>query len=141
MNEIIGFYVLNSEGDVIFIHEKYIQGSEHAIQIMWPRFLVAFQLFISELGANESKIVFENNKIYTSFDEKLDVHFVLKCTRIAKTPKMKDILKKTIKLFREETSKFESLFDLDSLFLTSLAVKVKDILDPVKPFDELLVDF
>jgi hypothetical protein len=142
MNEIQCVYIINSDGTPIFIHEKFTQGTDDVHHALFSGFVAAFQTFVLELGADETNIVLGNSNIFSSYDKKNKLYFVLKCSLDVSPKEMNQILgniKELVNNFLSE--KMDKIQDLEKNLLENLRDQINDLIIPksnIETFLEIL---
>ena len=142
MASIQSVYILDGEGNTIFTLEKFTQGSDEIRQMLFQKFILAFQNFISEMGADETNIILGKSKISSVFDPKQKLYFVYKSDVDADSEEMRAIIKKIQLGFRRKLAeKKTSIQQLDSFFFDELKGTINHILEPktnIQKFFEVL---
>jgi len=138
MTDIFGFWIFNSDGNLLFSLEQYAQGSQEFNSALLSGLISAIQNFILELGERSAEIIeLGNSKIFLARDG--DLIFVLKADPKVKDKKMSKLLEKSRDNFMTNYKKFLtseshirmhifSAFnkDLNELFGLNKGVKDKD---------------
>ncbi len=104
MQEIQSLFIINKEGNPLLVHEKTQQGSEELGKEFFYHFIAAFQMFLAELGSNETnEIELGKSVIYSIFENKNQVYFILKCSKSANSDKMRKKLTTIHDLFLDKS--------------------------------------
>ena len=115
MKEIHYIYILNSSGNPIFMRENYIQGSEKFNPALLSSFISALQVFASEFGADEMKVVELGNETDIKVKHK----------------KMFKLLNQIKTLFMEKFSQYSIADDeKKSEIMGSFVLELNNILEP-----------
>ncbi len=139
IKEIQCIYILNDQGNPIFIRENFIQGTENADHAMLSNFFNALQSFAMELGENETRSIdLETSKIFSIKDSVTNYSFILKCDRNAKPKKMFKILQQIYNIFIDMfTGHIHDFEEAKSKIMPSFESALDEIIEPVKKFESL----
>ncbi|MHA1149087.1 MAG: hypothetical protein ACTSR8_12685 [Promethearchaeota archaeon] len=142
MRNIQSIFIISGDGNTLFTHEKFAQGTDEIKQMLFQKFVLAFQNFVSEMGSDETNIVLGNSKIASLYDENIEVFFVLKSDLNAQSKEMRTMLKKIQLIVRKKLNeKKVSIQNLDPFFFEDLRIIINRILEPktnVQKFIEIL---
>lgn len=110
MKEINSIYIINSNGDLIFLQENLSQTSEDFHFDYLSNFLSTIETIAKEIGEKEVKVIeLGNNKFFIAKDKLTKITFILKCDKTAKPKKSFELLKEIKNIFIEKfTGNFNS---------------------------------
>ncbi len=118
MHEIQSLFIINKEGFPLLVHEKFSQGSEDLGKEFFYPFIAAFQAFLTELGSNETnEIELGKSLIFSLFENKNNIYFILKCSKSADSDKMRKKLKTICELCLEQSDEIKISENLRSSIL------------------------
>ncbi|MHA1300916.1 MAG: hypothetical protein ACTSO9_15970 [Candidatus Helarchaeota archaeon] len=130
MNEINGFWILEPDGNILFQHELFVQGSEDFDSALLSGVILAVQSFVKNLGEEKVKqMELGKSKIFILRDNETDLILVLKTEKKVKTKKYYKLLEKLQEKIQQiYTDKIFSKKELREYLITSFH----------KDFDELM---
>ena len=103
MKGINSIYIINSNGDLIFLQENLSQNSEGFHFDYLSNFLSTIETIAKEIGEKEVKVIeLGNNKFFIAKDKLTKITFILKCDKAAKPKKNFELLKKIKNIFIEK---------------------------------------
>ncbi|NVM29970.1 MAG: roadblock/LC7 domain-containing protein [Candidatus Helarchaeota archaeon] len=134
MSEINGIWILEADGNLLFSHEIFGQGSEDFASALFSGLILSIQKFIQELGEKKAeRIEMGNTKFFISKDTDHDLFFVIKTTQNASNNKTSKLLNKVQKRFKQKFGEFLKKFSLkqlriyiDNIFRSELSDILKD---------------
>ena len=102
MNEIKSVYIIKRGGTPLLIHQKHIQGSAEIEEVLFSKFITAFQQFISELGTSKTNTInLGKSSIFSLREGDDSFYYILKCDLDSISEYMFDLLIEIQAFFKE----------------------------------------
>jgi hypothetical protein len=103
MSDIVGLYVLNRRGELIYLQENTLPSSKELDPDYLSNFFTTLQTIAQKIGEEEVKIIdLGNSKFFLTKDKLTGIEFILKCEKNIKQKKVFETHKKIINLFIEK---------------------------------------
>ncbi|MHA1276902.1 MAG: hypothetical protein ACTSQI_21610 [Candidatus Helarchaeota archaeon] len=118
MREILGIWVIENDGQILFSQELYPQGATESNITLFSGLIVTIQKFLSELGDKDAeRIDIGNEKIFISKDPEYGLIFIMKVTETANNRKITKLLSKIRKDFIKSFSPYFTKYSPSELQL------------------------
>jgi len=103
MTDIVGLYILNRRGELIYLQENIIPSSKELGLDYLSNFFKTLQTIAKKIGEEEVKIIdLGNSKFFLTKDKLTNIEFILKCEKNIKQKKVFETHKRIINLFIEK---------------------------------------
>ena len=103
MSDIVGLYILNRRGELIYLQENTLPSSKELGPDYLSNFFSTLQTIAQKIGEEEVKIIdLGNSKFFLTKDNLTRIEFILKCEKNIKPKKVFETHKKIINLFIEK---------------------------------------
>ena len=128
MSDIVGLYVLNRKGELIYLQENIIPDSKDLDHDYLSNFFTTLQTIAQKIGEEEVKIIdLGNSKFFLTKDKLTNIEFILKCGRNIKPKKVFETHKKIMNLFIEKfTGNFNATEQTKKFIMNSF---IKDLIE------------
>ncbi|MHA1129744.1 MAG: hypothetical protein ACTSRC_12585 [Candidatus Helarchaeota archaeon] len=118
MREILGIWVIENDGQILFSQELYPQGATESNVTLFSGLIVTIQKFLSEIGDKDAeRIDIGNEKIFISKDPEYGLIFIMKVTETANNRKITKLLSKIRKDFIKSFSPYFTKYSPSELQL------------------------
>ncbi len=136
MKDIISFYIINGNRDLIYSQENISLAPEGKEHEYISNFLSILETIAMKIGEKEEELrimVLGHSKFFLSKDKLTNVIFILKCEKDAKQKKIFEKLNKTKNLFIEKfTGNFNSPDDIKLKLMESFTGTLAEIIGNAK---------
>ncbi len=103
MSDVVGLYILNHRGELIYLQENTLPSSKELDPDYLSNFFTTLQTIAQKIGEEEVKIIdLGNSKFFLTKDKLTGIEFILKCEKNIKQKKVFETHKKIINLFIEK---------------------------------------
>jgi hypothetical protein len=107
MPEILGVWVIDKDGQILFSQEMFPQGEPQTNISLFSGLIVTIQKFIQELGEKDAeRIEMGTDKIFISKDRATEIIFIIKTTQKANNRKITKLVSKIQKDFLKSFSPY-----------------------------------
>ena len=140
MNEIKSVYIIRRDGNPLLSHQRHTQGSAEIEELLFSKFITAFQQFISELGTSKTNtIILGESSIFSLRESDDSFFYILKCELNTESEYMFDLLMKIQAFFKdnyiEKNMEHQEIVPMEMNKLTGSIIR---IIRPKSNLDEFI---
>ena len=140
MNEINSLYIIEREGKALLIHQKHIQGSADIGEVLFSKFITAFQQFISELGTSLTNTInLGRSSIFSLQESDSSFYYILKCELGAESEFMYDLLRKIQAFFKNNyVDKEMGVQEITPMEMNKITESILKIIQPKSNMEKFM---
>jgi len=140
MNEINSVYIIKRDGKPLLIHQKHFQGSAEIEEVLFSRFITAFQQFISEIGKSlTSTINLGKSSIFSLRESDHSFYYILKCDLDTESESMYEYLSNIQAFFKKNyIEKDSAIQELSPMEMNKLTESILKIIQPKSNMEKFM---